>query len=169
MLVHARTIAHARPPSSRVRIPVKTMVSALARQEKSATRTMSSRTKSVRFATKTHSAVRDRRSRNRDGVRRQCNKAHRESSHSGESSGGGRLERQVRDQRQCWSLVDDLSSLPSCGRSNAYRISEEGFSSREVFKSEKNFLPRVRIRGIARTCAEAGLSKRSNYNASDHF
>src|SRR4029077_16464812 len=74
-------------------------------------RTMSSRTKSVRFATRTHSAERDRRNRNRDGVRRQCNKAHRESSHSGESSGGGRLGRQVRDRQQCLALADDLSSL----------------------------------------------------------
>jgi hypothetical protein len=50
-----------------------------------------------------------------------------------------------------------------------HRISAEGFSSARSFKSEKNFLPRVWIRGIARTCAEAGLFKRSNCNASDHF
>src|SRR5207237_6377560 len=100
---------------------------------------MSSRTKSVQFAAGTRSAVRDRRNRNRDGVRRQCNKAHRESSRSDESSGGGRLERQVRDQQQCLSLSDDLSSLPSCGRSSAYRISEEGFSSVMSFKSLKQF------------------------------
>src|SRR4029077_12321164 len=67
------------------------------------------------------------------------------------------------------SLPDDLSPLLSCGRSSAYRISEEGFSSARSFKSEKNFLPRVWIRGIARTCAEAGLFKRNSYGASDHF
>src|SRR5438552_2214000 len=140
MPVHARVIAQARPPSSRVSIPVRATVTPLASAGKSATRTMSYRTKSVRFATKTHSAVRDRRNRNRDGVRRQCNKAHRESSHSGESSGGGRLERQVRDRHRCLSLAHDLSSLPSCRRSSAYRISEEGFSSVRSFKSEKKFL-----------------------------
>src|ERR1700756_4382405 len=129
-------------------------------------RTMSSQTKSVRFATRTRSAVRDRRNRNRDGVRRQCNKAHRESSHSGESSGGGRLGRQVRDRQQCLALVDDLSSLLSCGWSSAHRNSAEGFSSARSFKSEKNFLPKVWIRGIARTCAEAGLFKRNSYSSS---
>src|SRR2546421_10330324 len=98
---------------------------------------MSSRTKPVRFAARTRSAVRDRRNRNRDAVRRQCNKAHRESSHNGESSGGGRLERQVRAQQQCLSLPDDLSSLPSCGRSSAYRILEEGFSSVGSSKVQK--------------------------------
>src|SRR5205823_14642189 len=104
---------------------------------------MNSRTKAVRVAARMQSAVRDRRNRNRDGVRRQCNKAHRESSHSDESSGGGRSERQVRDQQQCLSLSDDLSSLPSCGRSSAYRISEEGFSSVRSFKSKKKFLAEI--------------------------
>src|SRR6266536_4044838 len=130
---------------------------------------MSDRPKLVRSATRMHSAVRDRRNRNRDGARRRCNKVRRESSRSDESSAGGRSERQQRDRQGFLPLADDLSSLLSLGRCSAYRISAEGFSSARSFKSLKNFLPRVRIRGIARTCAEAGLSKRNNYNASDHF
>src|SRR5438477_6222804 len=130
---------------------------------------MSSRTKSVQFAAGTRSAVRDRRNRNRDGVRRQCNKAHRESSHSGESSGGGRLERQVRDQQQCLSLPDDLSSLPYAVDLARIAFWKKAFLPRGPSKVKRNFLPRVWIRGIARTCAEAGLSKRNSYNVSDHL
>src|SRR5438477_12023771 len=75
---------------------------------------MSYRRKSVRFATRMHSAVRDRRNRNRDGARMRCNKVRRESSRSDESSAGGRSERQQRDRQQFSSLADDLSSLLSC-------------------------------------------------------
>src|SRR5439155_27288772 len=46
---------------------------------------------------------------------------------------------------------------------------KKAFLPRAPSKVQKNFLPRVWIRGIARTCAEAGLSKRNNCNASDHF
>src|SRR5207302_713884 len=101
---------------------------------------MSYRTKSVRFATGTHSEVRDRRNRNRDGVRRRCNKVRRESSRSDESSTGGRSERQKRDRQQRLSLAGHLWPLLSCGRSSAYRLSAEIFSSARFFKSEKNLL-----------------------------
>src|SRR5947199_5695123 len=106
MPVQASVIPETRPPSSRASMPA---------QEKSAARTMSYRTKSVRFAARMHSAVRDRRNRNRDGARRRCNKVRRESSRSDESSAGGRSERQQRDRQRFLSLADDLLSLLSWG------------------------------------------------------
>src|SRR5438034_9676242 len=108
-----------------------------------------------------HSAVRDRRNRNRDGARMRCNKVRRESSHSDESSAGGRSIRRQRHRQRFLSLPDDLWSLLSCGRFSAYRISAEGFSSASSFKVLKNFLPRVWIHGIARTFAGAWSSKRN--------
>src|SRR5438309_9900852 len=103
MPVQASVIPETRPPSSRASMPA---------QEKSAARTMSYRTKLVRFATRMHSAVPDRRNRNRDGARMRCNKVRRESSRSDESSAGERSERQQRDQQRL-SLVDDLLPLLS--------------------------------------------------------
>src|SRR5438876_12408600 len=131
MPVQASVIPETRPPSSRASMPA---------QEKSAARTMSYRTKLVRFAARMHSAVRDRRNRNRDGARMRCNKVRRESSHSDESSAGGRSIRRQRHRQRFLSLPDDLWSLLSCGRFSAYRISAEGFSSASSFKSLKKFL-----------------------------
>src|SRR2546430_6061546 len=122
MPVQARVIAQTRPPSSRASMPARATVTALASAGKirSANNELPNKISSIR--TRMHSAVRDRRNRNRDGARIRCNKVRREISRSDESSAGERSERQQRDRQQFLSLVDDLLPLLSSGRFSAYRI-----------------------------------------------
>ena len=140
MPVQARVIAQTRPPSSRASMPARATVTALASAGKirSANNELPNKISSIR--TRMHSAVRDRRNRNRDGARIRCNQVRRESSHSDESSAGGGSIRRQRHRQRFLSLPDDLWSLLSCGRFSAYRISAEGFSSASSFKSLKKFL-----------------------------
>src|SRR5438094_4002430 len=140
MPVQARVIAQTRPPSSRASMPARATVTALASAGKirSANNELPNKISSIR--TRMHSAVRDRRNRNRDGARIRCNKVRRESSRSDESSAGERSERQQRDRQRFLSLVDDRLPLPSSGRLSADRIRAEGCSSATSFKSLKKLL-----------------------------